>query len=384
MYWSNLLLSDQSKFKIQRHAFFWTGRLFFMFVYRGVNLFSFPDHKQTFFEWLRDPQRIRMLEVEPVQVLLEALFCYAGIYWLMPKYLMKGRYLSFAFGLTLTSFLYNAVFHLYLYWIFFPLGIYGGFDQVTYAISKNFLTWIGLPTLLLLMAYKMLKKWYQNEKEATALIEENTGAELSLLKAQVHPHFLFNTLNNIYSFTLNKSPRAGELVGKLLHIIKYMTHECNEALVPLSKEIKILNDYIGLEKIRYGNRLDLEMDIAGEAHGKFIAPLLMIPFVENSFKHGASRILENPWIKLTIRIEDERILFAIQNSKPPSPVSASTKGGLGLKNVKRRLEILYPGAHQLRIMPGDHDFRVEMLVGLEKVKAMPEQKEKEFQGTVTH
>jgi LytS/YehU family sensor histidine kinase len=204
----------------------------------------------------------------------------------------------------------------------------------------------------------------------------NTNAELLLLKAQVHPHFLFNTLNNIYSFILHKSPTAGELVSKLTHIIRYMTTECDRPLVSLSKEIKLLQDYIGLEKIRYGNRLDLQVQIVGETENKMIVPLLMIPFIENSFKHGASRMLDQPWIKLNIEVEEERMIFSLSNSHPntndnrnelalPSSV-VNGKHGLGLKNVKRRLQILYPANHSLMINSEAESFTVHLEVPLEE------------------
>ena len=148
------------------------------------------------------------------------------------------------------------------------------------------------------------------------LAKENANAELQLLKAQVHPHFLFNTLNNIYSFSLNQSPQAGTLVKKLSGMLGYMIHECEEKLVPLEKELKLIQDYMGLEKVRYGKRLDMQVEIHGDFENKFIAPLLMIPFVENSFKHGTSQMLQHPWIKLEITTVRNQLFFKLSNSKP--------------------------------------------------------------------
>lgn len=292
-------------------------------------------------------------------------FCYAGIYWLFPRFLIKQRYIAFGLGLLFITIIYNTIFHLFLY-LSLPAEEYRGFFPVAISILSNFLSWLGFPICMLLMAYKMIKNWYHKEEEKNALTIGNTNAELLLLKAQVHPHFLFNTLNNIYSFTLYKSPLAGELVAKLSHIIRYMTKECDQDLVPLSKELKILNDYIGLEKIRYGNRLELEVKINGDTGNKLIAPLLMIPFIENSFKHGASRMLEHPWIKLNINIEEENLCFQLSNSKPAAALNPNGKGGLGLNNVKRRLELLYPTSHQLTINSDEEIFTVEMVVALEK------------------
>ena len=145
-----------------------------------------------------------------------------------------------------------------------------------------------------------------------------------MLKAQVHPHFLFNTLNNIYSFVLTGDHRAATSVDKLAGMIDYMRTDGENALVPLDKEIGLIKDYIGLEKVRYGNRLELKMEITGETQNMAIAPLLMIPFVENCFKHGVSVMRGNQWIHLIINIKDNQFHFRLSNSKPSN--SPSQKG----------------------------------------------------------
>ena len=119
------------------------------------------------------------------------------------------------------------------------------------------------------------------------LDKETANAELQLLKSEIHPHFLFNTLNNIYSSILNKSSNAKGLVIKLSDTLKYMIYDCEAPLVPLEEELKMIEDYIGLEKVRYGKRLNMEVEIKGDYRNKLIAPLLLIPFIENCFKHGA-------------------------------------------------------------------------------------------------
>jgi LytS/YehU family sensor histidine kinase len=181
----------------------------------------------------------------------------------------------------------------------------------------------------------MFKSNYQKIEEKQMLTIENKAAELQLLKAQVNPHFLFNTLNNIYSFTLNKSEQAGVLVKKLTSVFRYMTDDCDQALVPLDKELKMLQDYIGLEKVRYGNRISIEIEISGYATDKMITPLLMIPLIENSFKHGTSQMLNKPWIMLDIAINKNVLTFSLKNSRPLQTNLGNGKNGLGLKNVKK-------------------------------------------------
>ncbi|MEJ7673120.1 MAG: sensor histidine kinase [Chitinophagaceae bacterium] len=158
---------------------------------------------------------------------------------------------------------------------------------------------------------------------------------MQLLKAQIHPHFLFNTLNNIYSFTITGSPEAAALVDKLSGMIDYITTEGEKSFVPVEKEIQLMYDYIGLEKVRYGDRLDMQVEINGDYKNKMIAPLLMIPFVENCFKHGTSQMRGRQWIKLIIDIKEDQLDFNLTNSKPSQHVYSKSKNGIGLLNVKK-------------------------------------------------
>jgi hypothetical protein len=216
----------------------------------------------------------------------------------------------------------------------------------------------------LFVTIKMVKTWYIKQDEEMALIRENSNAELQLLKAQVHPHFLFNTLNNIYSFALNHSPKAPELVLKLSTMVRYMVYECKASHVSLEKELKMIGDYIGLEKVRYGNRLDIDVNISGDPDRQLIAPLLLIPFIENCFKHGTSRMISKSWISITVVIRTGKLYFCAINVKPEHPPVVDGRKGIGLANVTKRLQLLYPDRHTLLIEPAKDSFRIEMEVPL--------------------
>jgi LytS/YehU family sensor histidine kinase len=241
---------------------------------------------------------------------------------------------------------------------------------LTYKKFDFLSTWVGIasyisrgvPIPLVFIMIKMLKTWYLKEKEKDTLIKENANAELQLLKAQVHPHFLFNTLNNIYFFILTNTKKAQGLVKKLEKILQYMITECDQPVVPLSREIDLINDYFELEKVRYYD-LDIELKITGDCTNKMIAPLLMIPFIENSFKHGTSKMLREPWIKLFIQADDEILHFSLTNNKPNETI-VNKKNGIGLSNVKKRLELLYAKEHYLLIEPTINTFTVNMQIPL--------------------
>jgi LytS/YehU family sensor histidine kinase len=229
-----------------------------------------------------------------------------------------------------------------------------------------FIRVLGNPPLVcgLLLSLKSLKNWYVKKMENETLIQANISAELQLLKSQIHPHFLFNTLNNIYSYSLNDKSEASGLVKKLKQTVYYMVAECNQAYVPLKNELNMIANYIELEKIRYGNRLSMQIELIQPEGNHFIAPLLMIPFVENSFKHGVSQILEHPRIILKIYVERNVLYFFLSNSKPPFSSNQDMRKGIGLENVRKRLDLLYPFKHTLLVINTDDTFTVEMTISL--------------------
>ena len=366
----NILLSDQRKFRVTRHLTFWFARLLFLLFVAAVGKIIIPP---TGFVITSEILRV-VIAIQFAKLILEIVFAYTGIYLLLPRFLMREKYFWFSLGLIFNSVVHIFLLQSFLKWIL-PLHIY---EAMSFSVITEFIMIGAFPVFIVILTYKILKTWYQKEEERTDLIISNSRAELMLLKAHVHPHFLFNTLNNIYSYALDRSSKAAELVSKLSHIIRYMTMECDQSRVSLAKELKMLNDYVGLEKVRYGKRLNLSVDIQGDASEKFIAPLLMIPLIENSFKHGASRMLSHPWISLSIIIEESRLQFNLSNSRPMQQPVANGKSGLGLKNVKRRLDLLYGKNYYLEISSDAEVFSVKMELSLERSSEVTATNEREF------
>ena len=255
----------------------------------------------------------------------------------------------------LLSFVYNPIMRA----LNFSVNSAGDIRRVSLTHNFDGPAFVGF----LFISFKLFKDWQQKQKDNLDLKKENANAELLLLKAQIHPHFLFNTINNIYSFTLDKSPRAKKMVKMLEDMLHYMIEECEQPLVSLEKEIAILKDYFELERIRYGNSIDMQVEVTGDTTGKRITPLLMIPFVENSFKHGASQILREPWIKMFIQADEDVLHFSLTNSKPAEETTQHRKG-IGLQNVRKRLELLYPATHLLLVESTKNTFTVNMQIPL--------------------
>ena len=181
----------------------------------------------------------------------------------------------------------------------------------------------------------------RKEKEAIQLKSEHLDTEMKFLRSQINPHFLFNSINNIYTLTVIKSDEAPENLLKLSGMLRYMLYECNADKVALKKEIEYVQNYIDLMKLK-GKDLNVETAIAQNLPNLTIAPLILIPFIENAFKHSKIEDVENNWIKIKLEIIDSKLFFEVSNSVPESHFSKDKVGGIGLKNVKRRLEIIYP------------------------------------------
>ncbi|HNY06695.1 MAG TPA: histidine kinase [Bacteroidales bacterium] len=217
---------------------------------------------------------------------------------------------------------------------------------------------LGIYTVLMRLAID----WYVIQKQKAELITQNQASELALLRSQVNPHFLFNTLNNIYSLVYKKAEEAPEAVMKLSSIMRYMLYDATTDKVLLEKEIEYLQSFIELQKLRLRHKDYIELLIEGNADGRYIAPMLLIPFVENAFKHGdKSGTRPGIWIRLTI--ESSRIVFEVKNRiRKINNASIDKIGGIGLNNIRRRLELLYPQKHSLEIIPEDTMFSIKLIL----------------------
>jgi LytS/YehU family sensor histidine kinase len=193
--------------------------------------------------------------------------------------------------------------------------------------------------------------------------KEKLTAQLAYLQSQVNPHFLFNTLNGIYAVTIGKAPKAAEMVEKLSGMMRYSLQQTPQETVELSKEIEYLNNYIELQKIRFGDAVDLRCDIYSvKAHWQ-IAPLLLIPFIENAFKHGVNTE-EDSHIDIRLHVTGNTLLLDVFNKKVNLDLSTHVKSGLGISNTRNRLQLIYPNKHSLQIADTENGFRVSLQIEL--------------------
>jgi sensor histidine kinase YesM len=360
----DLIFSDKRSYRIKRHLLFGTV----VYIYQVVRMsFLFPQDQI----WVKMPLILITSLTWGIFHLMT--ISYTIVYYLVPKFFVKKKYVLFVVSILLLFIMVFGINILYLrITTSFTFAIGRTVQYPNIYIRGTLIRLLGNAPLIcgILLSLKTLKTWHLKQVENETLTRETASAELQLLKAQIHPHFLFNTLNNIYSFTLSKSPQAAELVQKLSDMLSYMTSDCEQIIVPLEKEIQLIKDYIGLEKVRYGDRLDIQMHINGDYKDKMIVPLLMIPFVENCFKHGASMMRGRQWMQLIININDNDLDFTLSNSKPPQTIDSNNKKGIGLANVQKRLRLLYPGKHSLKIESTSNTYLVHLQVSLQQLPAL--------------
>jgi two-component sensor histidine kinase len=215
--------------------------------------------------------------------------------------------------------------------------------------------------IFLSTVYKFTVDWFFNEKEKSDLEKQSLSAELAFLKSQINPHFLFNSLNNIYSLAYQKSDATPNAILKLSEIMRYMLYESNDSKVSLAKEINYLQSYIELQKLRFREGAHVVLEVEGEVKDQVIVPLMLISFVENAFKHGVATDERNP-IYINISLFENTILFTLRNLK--NKQNKDQTGGIGMVNVKRRLDLTYPQQYKLTVEDGEDHYFCELYLNL--------------------
>jgi len=299
------------------------------------------------------------LITQTISLFFYGILVYFNLFYLIPNYLTEKKFLLYC-GLLILSVV-----------IITPIKL-----MVFYLIIPNFEAWILPKKLGIFIASfmivgastigKIVTDWVRHLRERKELQTQTMQSELRFLKSQINPHFLFNTLNNLYALTLKKSDKAPEIVIKLSEMMRYMLYDCNEKRVSLQKEVNYIHNYLDLERLRQGKNVEINFKVDGEIFDQQIAPLMFIPFLENSFKHGLNTHISEGFVHIYLNIEEQHITFYIENSKAESLPTQTHKrsGGIGLVNVKRRLNIIYPNHHQLEINDNPKTYGVELNIDL--------------------
>lgn len=326
------------------HFMFWT-LVFILMLMAG------PDNDTSAMEFLR----------KLINLAFYMLVVYINLGYLIPKFLSQKNFMTYCLLL------------LAMVAVFTPIKVlllYITYDEVD---PREFLIMNQQYIFLLLFmiaggstVIKIISDWQRHQRDRKDLETQRMQSEIKFLKSQINPHFLFNTLNSLYALTLKKSDKAPEIVIKLSEMMRYMLYECNERRVPLMKEVNYIQNYLDLEKLRQSGQSDIQFKVEGQVTDQTIAPLIFIPFLENSFKHGLNHQLGDGYVHVVMKVLDNKLLLRILNSKPvqkPLPPEKAN-GGIGLANVQRRLNLLYPNQYRLDIQDSEKEHIVELSLDL--------------------
>jgi sensor histidine kinase YesM len=339
--------------RVLRHLLFWLAYTCYQILQR-----AWENKDVLSFNW-----RPSLL----TNILTEVVFVYVNLYVLMPLFYYNRKYIQYMLVL-IAVLLIDGTLSRYFTW-----AIWVNWDKVHNPIeylseNKNFFIPVRIlrdavqafPVIAATMLIKLMDNSFKQEKRLREIEMEKFSAELGLLKVQINPHFFFNTLNSLYALTLKGSEQASRVVLRLSDLMHYMLYEASANKMTLSDEIKYLGNYISIEQMRFAERLELSFQYSGDIDGKLISPLLLLPFVENAFKHGIED--DSGWITINLKVIGPRLFLKVENSC--AAISKQNEKGMGLRNVKRRLELIYPNNYQLRINETTGTFEVELEIDL--------------------
>jgi two-component system LytT family sensor kinase len=328
------------------HVLFWTVLYFF-----DVLLFGFDSERYGLF------LKIVLLEMPGMMVL-----AYTMMYWAIPKF-FERRYLEIAVILPLVFLACSWVVHaLFMSVSYYPENI--RLWDASKILIRGFYLFANAAIAVII---KLTKLWYENQRRMREMESTRMEAELKMLREQVNPHFLFNTLNNLYGLVERSPKHAQEMIVGLSRILHFMLHDSNLQVITLGEEVDCIREYIGLEKVRYGSNLSVSVSLELGCEDLAIAPLVIFPFIENSFKHGASESIGSSWINIDFSRYKGQFVFKIENSKAAHPSSSANGHGIGLTNTRRRLELIYGGDHTLQITDAADSYLVILRIRLTRL-----------------
>jgi two-component system, LytTR family, sensor histidine kinase AlgZ len=343
--------------------YFQRHRIFFMHLLFWCVYYSF-----FFYQISNSPKG---MERELSELLKDASFhvfsmmavAYLNYFYFFPRFLIHknlGRYLlefTVPFAVLLTGIIYVKRY------------IADGYThKLGFMYSERFtinMVWSTLSLVLFVAMLRFVEDWFELEAKKKEIENEKLIAELRFLKAQINPHFLFNTLNNLYSLAFINSPNTTVVIDKLSQMMRYMIYDSNHPKVSLNKEVEYMQNYISLEKLRLNNEVPISFKIIGNTEGVQIVPLILITFLENAFKHGISNNAKDAWINITLELSGKACVYTVENSKlSAQDEKTKEKSGIGLQNVQRRLELSYPNQFDLEVEDNEKHYLIQLNLDL--------------------
>jgi two-component system sensor histidine kinase AlgZ len=327
-------------------SLFQRNRVFYLHLLFWCIYLSFNIYQASFFSQQRGYDWNRGLMFTGIQFAFTFLVAYLNYFIFLPRFLNHKkiwRYLvEFVVPFTI----------LVMLRVYLQRYLVTDSPRAEFFSSHMYIVQVAIITLFITAFVSMLRfavDWFELEARRREVENQKLSAELNFLRAQINPHFLFNTLNNLYYLAYSKSDNTTEVISKLSQMMRYMIYESNHEKVLLSKEIEYMQNYISLEQLRLNNQVPIDFKIEGDTENIWIAPLILITFLENAFKHGVNGKASEAWVKILVRLNGKQCTYVVENSNlPAAQDSREGKSGIGLQNVMRRLELSYPGQYQLK------------------------------------
>jgi two-component system, LytTR family, sensor histidine kinase AlgZ len=318
--------------------------LSFWCVYLSFNFYQISVFQRRIdgFEWSKGVIMIG------TQFVLTMLIAYINYFFLLPRFLERKRWLAYILEFLVPFALIVGIRVIAQRYI---VDNYSHHEKYFY--SPTFIIQTVVITLFITIFISLLRfvsDWFELEAIKKEVQNEKLTAELNFLKAQINPHFLFNTLNNLYYLAYSKSENTTEVISKLSQVMRYMIYDANHERVLLDKEIEYMQNYISLERLRLNNQIPIDLSINGNTSGVTIAPLILITFLENAFKHGVTNTNPQAWVNIIIEVNGKTLRYSVENSKGKNALEDNGgRSGIGLNNVRRRLELMYPAKHVMKV-----------------------------------
>ena len=336
------------KNRIVQHTLFW---VIYTFLWVLTDVFRGRPFDESVYRYLG--------------CVFEIPFYYFHMYYLWPKLVGMRKYILYVLSMAAVLLTSAYAVRVWEYFVMFPLLF--GFDAPAIhfkmisviGLARSILQWFGPPTVI-----KLFRDWYEDRIKLERAKKEQKISELNYLKAQMNPHFLFNTLNNLYALSIKGSKKTPDALLQLSELLSYTLYEGSNDRVSLEKEIAHLNDYVELEKLRFGDRLKFDLEIGGDLKDVNIPPLILIPIVENAFKHCSLNERGKVDIKVSIAATNESLEIATDNPVAKKKVDTSGRNGIGSMNLTKRLELLFPDHHVYTMEESDGRFRVKLNIQL--------------------
>lgn len=357
----SFVYSNNIKYRLFRHIVFWVAWVSYFITIYVLRPGSYSIGFKSFLLYT-------ILETLIVMS-VDIVFCYTVMYFLVPRYLIKGKYILFFLFLVVFILLDASVSNLYYYVFINPLRVY--FDLMPWKEITFPQLLLGMSSVLMITwcatTIRFLKLWHLKQQEIELLKSEKISKEMKFVDTYIQPSFVPLLLKKVYSFSVASSHKVPEMLERMQRILSYLIDECNQGTVPISKETEAIKDFLQLEKITNTGRLNINYNLNADPGSKRIVPFILFPLIENNFRQVNDNITDNHWVNITLDIIDSNLTLEIKNSKPVETSNLMNYETSNLQQIRKRLEILYPQSHKLNIIIEEETFIIRLEIALNRV-----------------